>query len=406
MSKEWPDKTLVGLTGNIATGKSTVMRMAADAGALTIDADRVVHELLQADGDMQAAVAAAFGPAVRQDSGAIDRTALAAIVFSDAERLRELEGLLHPAVRRRIREQIDGSDATVVFVEAIKLLEGGLAELVDQVWVTRAQRRVQIERLMVCRGMDAETAAVRVNAQPPQEAKVARADVVIDTDGTMETTRKQFALAWDRLPAPGTPAPARKQPPRPVAAAAEVTRQRPEARAAAEVAAPIAPSALPPDLLVRRARPSDVAAVLLLMQRATGGELAMKRADLLLALSERSYLIAQEDAEINMVVGWSTHSTTAVAIDQVYAHPPEAALSSGPAVLAEIEASARELICEVIFAYLPPDASPPVRQLFQQAGYRPMSSDDLRRAWAPVVSETRPAGAALWAKVLRDVRIR
>lgn len=404
MSKEWPDKTLVGLTGNIATGKSTVMRMAADAGALTIDADKIVHQLLDGDGELQAAVAAAFGPAVRRANGTIDRTALAEIVFSNPERLRELERLVHPAVRRQIRKQIDDSDATVVFVEAIKLLEGGLAELVDQVWVTRAQRRTQIERLMVCRGMDAETAAMRVNAQPPQEAKVARADVVIDTDGTMESTREQFALAWERLPAPGTAAPPERQTStsRPVAATVEAIPQKPQARAETMAATP----ASPPDLLVRRARPSDVAAVLLLMQRATGGALQMKRADLLLALSERSYLIAQEGTEINMVVGWSTHSTTAVAIDQVYAYPPEAALSSGPAVLAEIEASARELICEVIFAYLPPDASPPVRQLFEQIGYRPMSSRDLRRAWAPVVSETQPASTALWGKILRDVRIR
>ena len=404
MSKEWPDKTLVGLTGNIATGKSTVMRMAADAGALTIDADKIVHQLLDGDGELQAAVAAAFGPAVRRANGTIDRTALADIVFSNPERLRELERLVHPAVRRQIRKQIDDSDATVVFVEAIKLLEGGLAELVDQVWVTRTQRRTQIERLMVCRGMDAETAAMRVNAQPPQEAKVARADVVIDTDGTMESTREQFALAWERLPAPGTAAPPERQTStsRPVAATVEAIPQKPQARAETMAATP----ASPPDLLVRRARPSDVAAVLLLMQRATGGALQMKRADLLLALSERSYLIAQEGTEINMVVGWSTHSTTAVAIDQVYAYPPEAALSSGPAVLAEIEASARELICEVIFAYLPPDASPPVRQLFEQIGYRPMSSRDLRRAWAPVVSETQPASTALWGKILRDVRIR
>lgn len=404
MSKEWPDKTLVGLTGNIATGKSTVMRMAADAGALTIDADKIVHQLLDGDGELQAAVAAAFGPAVRRANGTIDRTALAEIVFSNPERLRELERLVHPAVRRQIRKQIDDSDATVVFVEAIKLLEGGLAELVDQVWVTRAQRRTQIERLMVCRGMDAETAAMRVNAQPPQEAKVARADVVIDTDGTMESTREQFALAWERLPAPGTAAPPERQTStsRPVAATVEAIPQKPQARAETMAATP----ASPPDLLVRRARPSDVAAVLLLMQRATGGALQMKRADLLLALSERSYLIAQEGTEINMVVGWSTHSTTAVAIDQVYAYPPEAALSSGPAVLAEIEASARELICEVIFAYLPPDASPPVRQLFEQIGYRPMSSRDLRRAWAPVVSETQPESTMLWSKILRNVRIR
>ena len=387
MSKEWPDKTLVGLTGNIATGKSTVMRMAADAGALTIDADKIVHQLLDGDGELQAAVAAAFGPAVRRANGTIDRTALADIVFSNPERLRELERLVHPAVRRQIRKQIDDSDATVVFVEAIKLLEGGLAELVDQVWVTRTQRRTQIERLMVCRGMDAETAAMRVNAQPPQEAKVARADVVIDTDGTMESTREQFAIAWERLPAPGTAAPPERQTStsRPVAATVEAI---PRSRKRAETMA--ATPASPPDLLVRRARPSDVAAVLLLMQRATAAP-ADEAGRSLLALSERSYLIAQEGTEINMVVGWSTHSTTAVAIDQVYAYPPEAALSSGPFWRDRSLGPRADLRSHLCLSAA--RRSPPVRQLFEQSGYRPMSSRDLRRAWAPS-SRNLPASTA------------
>jgi dephospho-CoA kinase len=404
MSRAWPDKTIVGLTGNIATGKSTVMRMAAEAGALTLDADSVVHQLMETDDSLQQAVAAAFGAGVRRDGGAINRSVLADIVFSDPDALLRLERLVHPAVRRQVREQVASSDARVVFIEAIKLLEGELAELVDQVWVTRAPRRTQIERLMVCRGLDAETAAMRVNAQAPQEAKVARADVVIDTDRTMEATRAQFKAAWERLPAPGVRSPQRQPERQPVAvpAADRVPAPRSEPQPAARPTPPSAPS----DLLIRRARPSDVAALLLLMQRATGGAVRMRRSDLLAALSERSYLIAQVGAEMNMVVGWSTHSTTAVAIDQMYAHPPEAALSSGPALLAEIEASARQLICEVIFAFVPPDVELPVRELLQRSGYRPMKEGDLRRAWLLVVAESQPSGAELWGKVLRDVRIR
>lgn len=388
MSKQWPDKIIIGLTGNIATGKSAVMRMAEAEGALTLDADQIVHDILENDPGMQAAIAVAFGAGVRRPDGTVDRAALAAIVFGDEEALRDLEHMLHPAVRQQIREAIDATPAPVVMIEAIKLLEGELVELVDQVWVTRVPRKVQIERLMVCRGMDAETAVMRVDAQNPQEMKVARADVVIDTDGTMAGTRAQFELAWARLPA------------------TELTGKQLPRRQPAPV--PAEPAAPPPleDVVVRRARPSDIPGILLLIRKATGGELQMKRADLLMAFSERSYLIGQQDAEISTVVGWNTSSTTAVAIDQIFAHPLESFKITGPAVLQEIEKSARQLICEVALAYLPPDAPDLIRQLFLDAGYEPREQEDMPRAWQETITETRPDETVILAKVLRDVRIK
>jgi dephospho-CoA kinase len=406
MSKQWPDKTIVGLTGNIATGKSVVMRMAGDRGALTIDADEVVHHLLDTDSRIQEGIAAAFGHTVRRDDGTIDRTALGAIVFSDPDALRRLELIVHPAVRQQIIQQVDESEAHIVMIEAIKLLEGELVEMVDQVWVTRAPQRTQIERLVVCRGMDVETATLRVNAQHSQEAKVARADLVIDTDGSMAATRSQFEVAWERLATRDRDGAARPQAAPPTQPRVVVPRPQTPASQAAKVmkVRPTLPGS--PSVLVRRARPSDVAAVLLLIQRATGGAVRMKRAELLMALSERSYLIAQEKTEINMVVGWSTHSTTAVAIDQIYSYPAQAALSSGPAVLAEIEESARQLICEVVLVYLPPDVPAPVQQLLDGSGYRPLRQGELHRAWREVIEETQPAGTRLLGKVLRDVRIR
>lgn len=123
MSIRWPNKKVVGLTGNIATGKSTVMRLAAQQGALTLDADKVVHEIMADDPSMQAAIAVAFGPEVRRADGSIDRAALAAIVFGDPA-LRDLENMMHPAVRQEIYRRVDASDAAIVFIEAIKLLEG------------------------------------------------------------------------------------------------------------------------------------------------------------------------------------------------------------------------------------------------------------------------------------------
>lgn len=198
-------RLIIGLTGNIATGKSAVMRLAAERGALTIDADRVVHELLDGDPAIQAAVTEAFGPEVRRADGRIDRAALGRIVFGDAEQLHRLEGLLHPATRAEIgrrmvaADSVAVADAQVVMIEAIKLLEGPLAAVCDQVWVTACERTTQLERLRVCRGMDEQTATARVDAQSPQVDKIARADVVIGTDGLMDATRAQFEAAWDGL---------------------------------------------------------------------------------------------------------------------------------------------------------------------------------------------------------------
>lgn len=196
---------IIGLTGNIATGKSAVMRLAAERGAQTIDADRVVHELLAGDEGIQAAVVDAFGPEVRLLGGGIDRAALGRVVFGDAARLAQLEGLVHPAVRAEIGRRVAQATAPVVaaspvvVIEAIKLLEGPLAAACDQIWVTTCERATQMERLRVCRGMDEASAAARIDAQSPQADKIARADVVIRTDGLMAETVEQFEAAWGRI---------------------------------------------------------------------------------------------------------------------------------------------------------------------------------------------------------------
>lgn len=190
---------IIGLTGNIATCKSAVTRLAAGRGALVIDADRVVHELLDGDQAIQEAVTAAFGAGVRLADGRIDRAALGRIVFGDPEMLRRLEGITHPAVRAEIARRVAATAASKIVIEAIKLLEGPLAAACDQIWVTACPRETQLERMRVCRGLDEATAVARVDAQAPQAEKIARADVVIDTSGLMTATQAQFEAAWAGL---------------------------------------------------------------------------------------------------------------------------------------------------------------------------------------------------------------
>lgn len=195
-------KLIIGLTGNIATGKSAIMKMAQEHGALIIDADKVVHEILAGDQDVQATVIETFGPAVRQEDGGINRAALGKIVFSDSQALAALEAIVHPAVHLRVLAIIRDSTVPVVMIEAIKLLEGKLRGMCHSIWVTHCSREQQLQRLQVCRGLDEETAVMRVEAQAPQEEKLRQADVVIHTGGLMGDTRQQFETAWAKLRQP------------------------------------------------------------------------------------------------------------------------------------------------------------------------------------------------------------
>ncbi len=190
---------IIGLTGNIATGKSTVARMLSDLGATVIDADRVAHEVMRAGTPVHRAVVEAFGPEILRPDGEIDRARLGARVFSDPQALAQLEAIVHPAVLEEVARRIAAAPTPVVVVEAIKLIESGLAEAFDALWVTTCSFEEQVRRLMADRGLSRQDAQQRVHAQPPQEAKIARADVVISTNGSLEETRAQVEAAWRAL---------------------------------------------------------------------------------------------------------------------------------------------------------------------------------------------------------------
>lgn len=190
--------TIIGLTGNIATGKSTVMALAQQRGADTIDADKVAHDVLTFD-QVKVAIRDTFGDKVFDADGAVMRKALGEIVFSRIDLLQKLEEITHPAIRQTIVERMQASTASVLIVEAIKLLEGPLHTYCDQIWVTFCSPYMQIERLKQYRGLSQVEAEMRVNAQPAQHDKLLKADVVIDTNESLSATEAQFAAAWDNL---------------------------------------------------------------------------------------------------------------------------------------------------------------------------------------------------------------
>jgi dephospho-CoA kinase len=189
-------KYLIGLTGNIATGKSTVAKMLQELGATVIDADALVHELQRKGTATFDAIVAAYGSGILDRSGEIDRKALGAIVFADPAQLKVLEGILHPAVLIESMRRINEAPTPVVVYEAIKLIEAGRVEMCNALWVVTARYEVQLERLKRDRGLSEAEARQRIDAQPPQSQKVQRATVVIDNSGTLQETRQQVEVAF------------------------------------------------------------------------------------------------------------------------------------------------------------------------------------------------------------------
>ncbi|MDQ6695509.1 MAG: dephospho-CoA kinase [Chloroflexota bacterium] len=197
--KRYHGKTLIGLTGNIACGKSTVLTQLERLGAYTIDADRLIHTILLKDGAAFAPVVAEFGDSILLLDGEIDRRALGKIVFSDPTKLRRLEEIEHPIVRRLIDEAIGAAQSAIVVLDAIKLIEAGWADKCAQVWVVMCPPDQQIARLIETRGYSQEEARMRVAAQSPQADKVLRADVTLDNSADPEHLSRQVDSAWRTL---------------------------------------------------------------------------------------------------------------------------------------------------------------------------------------------------------------
>ena len=189
---------VIGLTGNLGCGKSTVAGWLSDLGVAVLDLDAVARQIRNNDAEARLRIEDRFGT--------IDAGKLAAVVFSDPEALRDLEAILHPLVRNETRArlaELEAGGVDAACIEAIKLIESPLHDACDEIWVVRCDEADALARLGA-RGMDVEEARRRLANQSAQEAKVAAADVVIDGSAPMEETRRQVEEAYRRLvPRPG-----------------------------------------------------------------------------------------------------------------------------------------------------------------------------------------------------------
>jgi dephospho-CoA kinase len=192
---------LVGLTGGIGSGKSTVARMLEDRGAVVFDADAMAHAAIAPGTRGHDEVVERFGANVLAPGGEIDRQALASIVFADPAARRDLEAIVHPEVRRMFAEGCEryrDTDRVVVF-SAPLLVETGMHTAFDMLVVVSAPVETQIERLMRERAMSEEAIRARIDAQLPLEAKAEVADVIVDNEGPLDELDGQIDRLWEDL---------------------------------------------------------------------------------------------------------------------------------------------------------------------------------------------------------------
>jgi dephospho-CoA kinase len=189
---------VIGITGPIASGKSVVAGMLARRGAELIEADRVYHALLAPGSQLTRQIRERFGPEVVLPHGDIDRIALGEIVFQDAAALADLERLTHPAVVARIRAQVATSTAPIVVIEAVKLVQSGLLDDVDALWIVTADPDVRLRRLLARSGLGEDEARSRIAAIPNPVPADARPDAVIDNSGDLCRTERAVEAALER----------------------------------------------------------------------------------------------------------------------------------------------------------------------------------------------------------------
>lgn len=192
---------ILGITGNIACGKTAVGKMLLELGAERyIDADEVVHRLYLNGQPIALQVAEAFSPRVLASDGSVDRKALGGMVFQDAGAMRRLEAIVHPAVGQAIAGELAAvSPGGVAIIDAVKLLEGGSGALCQSRWMVICTEEQELARLIARNGLSPDEAKARLRAQPPVQPRLPLVDEVIDNSGSLEETRRQVEGAYERF---------------------------------------------------------------------------------------------------------------------------------------------------------------------------------------------------------------
>jgi dephospho-CoA kinase len=448
----WPNKYVIGLTGNIAMGKSLVRKMLEQLGAYTIDADGLAHQVMAPGAPAYRPVIETFGRWIVGPDNKIDRSKLGAVAFSHPEALARLEALTHPIVGQGIDTLVTRAQQPIVVIEAIKLVDGQIGGWVDTIWVVDTAPSVQIERL-VKRGLPEADAQKRISMQNPQRDKLAKANVTISNSGTPQDTWVQVEREWKKImearglkmrstdevrtvnisqpaapvqpprPQPVTPSATVTATPPPVSAqpiikplptsAPAATVQQPTAEPAVHQPPPTAaaPAVTPPitsettsvSVKIRRGMPNTAEQIAQLINQQTGKTLT--RMDVMTSFGERSYLLADLDNRIVGVAGFQVENLI-TRMDEFIILPgtPQAALAE--ALIGAVEQASKELQSEVGLMFVSNNAPTSISDVFTRMEYQKMELDTIKvPAWREAAEEAQPPNSMLFAKKLRAERV-
>ena len=382
MSSRWPGKYVIGLTGNIATGKSVVRKMLEHLGAFGLDADALSHQAIAKGGPAYGAVVKQFGEWLLTEQGEINRNRLARVVFSDPAALAQLEDIIHPLVGQAVDFLVRRTHSSVAVVEAIKLIESGLARDCDAVWVVHVPENMQAARLIAKRKMSPAEARQRIAAQAPPAAKLKAAHVAIENSGNFEDTWTEVQTAFNKI-----------------------IRQSPWVNltpATQPVPAATQPAAA---VRVRRGLPSDATTIASFIKYATQGKVALSRSDVIAAFGEKAYMLADYGGHLAAIAGWKVENLVA-RVDEMYVAPNAPLDKLAPAMLEAVENASRELQSEAALVFVSPALAKDTARALAGRGFLPTALDQLRvAAWLEAARESMPPGASMLFKKLRDDRV-
>lgn len=375
----WPGKFVIGLTGNIATGKSVVRKMLEHVGAFGIDADALSHRAIQVGAPGYQAVIDAFGKFLVDEDGQIDRSRLGQVVFSDPQALALLEPIIHPLVREAVDVLISKSSSRVVVIEAIKLGESPLRDVCDVVWVTTSDESQQMLRLQRNRDMTPEQAKQRMAAQSTQEEKVSYADTVILNNASIESTWDQVKAAWKLLfpemDKETQPAQLRQQEASTVDRGPRVIRARPK----------------------QAARIADFLAI-------HWGEEAPSREEVMVSFGEKAYLLLEMEQTLMGLLGWKVENLVA-RVDDITLSPDISFNDGLPYLMSEVEEASRALQCEIALIFVEP-ALAQQEDFWIDLGYQRREIQTLEAgAWQEAAIDSFKEGNVMLFKQLRSDRI-
>ena len=382
------EKTVIGLTGNIATGKSLVLRMLQELGATTIDADKLVHQLMRQGGSVYQAIVEEFGKFILDDNGQISRARLGKIVFSNPDGMAQLEALTHPGVIEEVRKRIAAAPTDVVAVEAIKLFESGLADLCQSTWVVVAPPETQLKRLVERRKMPPDQAKQRIRAQSSQQEKARKANVVINNSAALAKTwamvKAQYIGLVENKTAPAVVEPEPIQAPKPTPA--------PAARIN------------PADVSIRRAKRGDLGGMAELMSVGTNGAINPDISEMMEALFSRAYLVAEAGTSVVGMIGWQTENLVA-GLQDFYVLNNDLWETVGKEMLEKVHDEINSLSCEVALVFVLDKAGTKPIEFLESQNYEQFESKQLIPDWKEAAVEWQPENSVLLYKKMREQRI-